>query len=359
MVHVSRAGLGGARPRPSLDFQSARDGRVRTGTFQIRREDFTDEHGQTFARYVFAVRHWVPLAPAGGSSIRTPIRYALSKAASETVNVTRFTLVCMRRLLQGRLSLDSLSGPITIYEVAGEEGRKGTDYFVWVMALLSINLGLLNLLADSRAGRRAPDVFGDRGRAAQASAAARARGRAHRRHGDCDFIDGDGVQERRREALGRARGSSARVDGLGVSESPVEPGPVGPSARSVAARVVQRVLEEGAFVSDALDGELDSAMLDGRDRALATELCYGVIRIEPALGERLESLAKRGLSKGDALLARTCWSQPISCSCSIASRPSRPSTRRSRRCDAFAVRGSPVLPTRSSGACRRAASGFR
>ncbi len=30
--------------------------------------------------------------------------------------------------------------------MAGEEGRKGADYFVWVMALISINLGLVNLL---------------------------------------------------------------------------------------------------------------------------------------------------------------------------------------------------------------------
>jgi len=71
---------------------------------------------------------------------------AFTKAVEETVEVTRFTLVCLVRLLQGRLSLKSLSGPIAIYEVAGEEGRKGADYFVWVMALLSINLGLLNLL---------------------------------------------------------------------------------------------------------------------------------------------------------------------------------------------------------------------
>jgi regulator of sigma E protease len=37
-------------------------------------------------------------------------------------------------------------GPITIYEVAGEEGRKGANYFIWVMALFSINLGLINLM---------------------------------------------------------------------------------------------------------------------------------------------------------------------------------------------------------------------
>jgi len=30
--------------------------------------------------------------------------------------------------------------------VAGEEGRKGADHFIWVMALISINLGLFNLL---------------------------------------------------------------------------------------------------------------------------------------------------------------------------------------------------------------------
>ena len=127
-------------------FLSERDGRLRSGTFQMRREDFTDEHGQTFARYVFGVRHWVPLSPAGWVDHPYPVRYAMSKAVSETIDVTRFILIGMRRLIQGRLSLDSLSGPITIYEVAGEEGRKGTDYFIWVMALISINLGLFNLL---------------------------------------------------------------------------------------------------------------------------------------------------------------------------------------------------------------------
>ena len=42
--------------------------------------------------------------------------------------------------------MDALSGPITIFQIAGEEGRKGPDNFVWVMALISINLGLLNIL---------------------------------------------------------------------------------------------------------------------------------------------------------------------------------------------------------------------
>jgi regulator of sigma E protease len=139
--------LRAARDTPHrIEFLAARDGRVRSGTFQMRREDFTDEHGQTFARYVLQIQHWIPLAPEERVQHPTPIRYALDKAVEETVDVTRFVLVSIVRLAQGRLSLKSLSGPITIYEIAGEEGRKGADYFVWVMALISINLGLLNLL---------------------------------------------------------------------------------------------------------------------------------------------------------------------------------------------------------------------
>jgi regulator of sigma E protease len=129
-----------------IDYLAMRDGHVHSGTFQVRREDFTDEHGQTFSRYVLRVQPWVPLAPEPMVEHPAPVRYAITKAVAETVDVTRFILVAFVRVVQGRLSLDSLSGPITIYEVAGEEGRKGADYFIWVMAFISLNLGLLNLL---------------------------------------------------------------------------------------------------------------------------------------------------------------------------------------------------------------------
>ena len=129
-----------------IDYQAARDGRVRSGEFQMRREDFTDEHGQTFARYVLPIQHWTPVAKEERVDHPAPFRYALSKAVDETVDVTKLVLVGLVRLVQGRVSLKSLSGPITIYQVAGEEGRKGADYFIWAMAVISINLGLFNLL---------------------------------------------------------------------------------------------------------------------------------------------------------------------------------------------------------------------
>lgn len=53
-----------------------------------------------------------------------------------------------------------------------------------------------------------------------------------------------------------------------------------PSPRELAAHVVARVLDEGAFIAPALDAALsrEGAALDARDRAFSTELAYGAVR---------------------------------------------------------------------------------
>jgi regulator of sigma E protease len=64
----------------------------------------------------------------------------------ETYDVVRFIAVGAVRIVQGKVSLSTLGGPITVYDVVGEESAKGASYFVWAMAVISINLGLINLL---------------------------------------------------------------------------------------------------------------------------------------------------------------------------------------------------------------------
>ncbi len=148
-----------------LEYVSAREGRAAKGRFRIRREEFVDAHGVRSVRYVPPCGSWANLVERGASGCRsntvqqwlplaleervdhpTPVRYAFEKAVEKTVDVTHFIAVAFVRLAQGRLSLKEISGPITIYELAGEQGRKGTEFFIWVMALISINLGLLNLM---------------------------------------------------------------------------------------------------------------------------------------------------------------------------------------------------------------------
>lgn len=69
------------------------------------------------------------------------------------------------------------------------------------------------------------------------------------------------------------------------------------SGRTIAAKVVERVLTDGAFAAAALDAELRRhPQLEPRERALATELSYGTLRSEPTLRARLLVHAPRGVS---------------------------------------------------------------
>jgi 16S rRNA (cytosine967-C5)-methyltransferase len=68
-----------------------------------------------------------------------------------------------------------------------------------------------------------------------------------------------------------------------------------PTARSVAAKVLVRIDQDGAFAAAALDAELARAVqLEPRDRALATELVYGALRVRPWLDERIGRRTKKG-----------------------------------------------------------------
>jgi regulator of sigma E protease len=63
----------------------------------------------------------------------------------QTWNITELTLMSLVKMAQGVVSPDSLGGPILIAQMAGAHVKKGIMNFVFFMALLSINLGVLNL----------------------------------------------------------------------------------------------------------------------------------------------------------------------------------------------------------------------
>jgi regulator of sigma E protease len=68
------------------------------------------------------------------------------KAVSETWDKSVFTLVMMGKMLTGEVSWKNISGPVTIADYAGQSARLGLDYYLKFMALVSISLGVLNLL---------------------------------------------------------------------------------------------------------------------------------------------------------------------------------------------------------------------
>jgi 16S rRNA (cytosine967-C5)-methyltransferase len=72
------------------------------------------------------------------------------------------------------------------------------------------------------------------------------------------------------------------------------------TARQIAALVLVRVDKDSAFAAAALDAELARApQLEARDRAFATELVYGSLRVRPWLDQQLERFASRGMAGVD------------------------------------------------------------
>jgi regulator of sigma E protease len=128
------------------ELQWIREGAPMRGFFQLRKEQWDDEFGQHYERYVFRTDDWVPNATDRLVPNPHPLAYAVRRGVEETGSVIKFIGVGMLRLAQGRVSLSSVGGPITMYDIAGQAGARGAAYFVWAMALLSVNLGMINLL---------------------------------------------------------------------------------------------------------------------------------------------------------------------------------------------------------------------
>ncbi len=71
---------------------------------------------------------------------------AINESAQRTWNLTTLTFSMIGKLITGDVSVKNLSGPIGIAQGAGSSAEHGFVYFLGFLALISINLGIINLL---------------------------------------------------------------------------------------------------------------------------------------------------------------------------------------------------------------------
>ena len=71
---------------------------------------------------------------------------AMYHAVTHTIGMIELTFVVLGKLIVGAISPKTLAGPIGIAQMSGEVAKAGPLAFLYFLALLSINLGILNLL---------------------------------------------------------------------------------------------------------------------------------------------------------------------------------------------------------------------
>ena len=108
--------------------------------------DAATENGVRIGRIGVAPR--IPAAESERIVVRVsygPLE-SLAKAALKTWDISIFSLNMLGKMLIGEVSWKHLSGPVTIADYAGQSAQMGWLSFATFLALISISLGVLNLL---------------------------------------------------------------------------------------------------------------------------------------------------------------------------------------------------------------------
>ncbi len=87
-----------------------------------------------------------PGQPPEMLTVRYGLFDGLSQAVAKTWEMSTLTLKMLGKMLIGQASLKNLSGPITIADYAGQSVRLGLAYYLGFLAVVSVSLGVLNLL---------------------------------------------------------------------------------------------------------------------------------------------------------------------------------------------------------------------
>jgi regulator of sigma E protease len=125
----------------ALALNVERDGKPLALSITPRQE--SDEAGKPVWRVGIKPKF---VEPAYDALLRYGPLAAIPAAFRETGNLTTKTLEMLGRMLNGKASLQNISGLITIAAVANDSAQRGVAWFCYFLALISLSLCIMNLL---------------------------------------------------------------------------------------------------------------------------------------------------------------------------------------------------------------------
>lgn len=106
-------------------------------TIKVKPEIIKDEETGTESK-LFGIK----IKEADTSNVFKAFIYSIQKFAS----IISSMVYTIWGLIAGKIGLSALSGPVGIYEVVGQTINYGINYFLYILAFLSINVGFINIL---------------------------------------------------------------------------------------------------------------------------------------------------------------------------------------------------------------------
>ncbi|MDX9787747.1 MAG: RIP metalloprotease RseP [Desulfobacterales bacterium] len=125
----------------ALVFSVLREGQLLTLHITAELQTAKNLFGEDVDRYLIGI------GPSGDSFHKTiGLVGAVTESVKQTYQITELTVISIVKMIQGSLSRETLGGPIMIAQMAGEQVKEGAANFFFFIALLSINLGIINFL---------------------------------------------------------------------------------------------------------------------------------------------------------------------------------------------------------------------
>ena len=112
--------------------------------------EFTQDESGTQYGVIGAAVEQISYSELVPQEMRREVKYnplsAIGPAVVETYDKSVFVLASIKKMVVGLISVKNINGPITIAQVAGETASYGLNVYLGFLALLSISLGVMNLL---------------------------------------------------------------------------------------------------------------------------------------------------------------------------------------------------------------------
>lgn len=132
-----------SHPSQALEMEVLREGKLVVLTMTPGEKQLRDGTVTGFAGMAPTVEPWP-------ESYRINLQFgpleAVGKAAEKTWQLVTLTFDMVGKLITGDVAIKNLSGPISIAKGAGMTADYGVVYFLGFLALISVNLGIVNLL---------------------------------------------------------------------------------------------------------------------------------------------------------------------------------------------------------------------
>ena len=143
---IDLAAMSGVDARSKFTLTVQRGAEIIAQDFMLEAREERDELKNTYTRYVFGATN----TPGSMGTYTLKRQVGLAEAFQQALTqVGRdATLIAkgIGMLIRGRLPLDSMGGPIMLFVIAEKSAKRGWEHFLRMMAVISVNLGLLNLL---------------------------------------------------------------------------------------------------------------------------------------------------------------------------------------------------------------------